>query len=165
MVEIQYEHDGILAVGALAANDAISADTKIDATRLQGFRIAKLRMAASMTLKTTAEGPLIWGIACNMVAAQVESAIEIDPQSIAGTTQKAPGAWLKILGQIPFDFTNGPILGSNGVSAEMVEIMVNWSVIEGQPFVVWVYNQGSGGMTTGAQLLYTMEIFGVWLRD
>ncbi len=165
MVEIIYENDFVLALGALAGNDAVAGVTKVKAANLQGFRVAKVRIAAQLDQKTTAEGPLVWGLAANMSAAQIEAAIEITRTSSTGTTQKGPGAWLKILGLIPFAMTAGPITGSNNLSAEMMEVLVNWSTIEGQDFSLFVYNQGAGAITTGAFILAVMEIYGVWLRD
>lgn len=164
MVIINYEEDGSLALGTLESLNAISGATKIDATRLQGYRIAKVDLSMTVKAKTAAEGPICFGIACNMSAAEVEKAIEADPQSSTDDNERGEGGWLKMLGIIPVSAIAGPITGTISGAAQMITVMVNWSVIEGKEFTVWAYNMGAQ-LTTGTIISWIMEIFGVWLRD
>ncbi len=103
-----------------------------------------------------------------MNAAEIESAIESDPQDSAENDDRGSGTWLKPLGIIPLNMTGGPITGVGGTesaaAALFLEVMVNWSVMEGHDFTVWAYNMG-GALTTGAILTFFVEYFGVWLRD
>ncbi len=165
MVIIQYENDGLLSLGTLAANDAISSSTKIDSARLNGFRIAKVNVLASVEGKTTTEGPIIWGVSCNMNAAQVEDAIEADPQSSPDDDSKGVGQYLKMLGLIGIGTVAESLTGELLGVAQMTPVVMNWSVIEGKQFEVWAYNTGAGALTTGTAIRWAMEIFGVWLRD
>ncbi len=170
MVEINYEEAFVFPLGTLAAKDIIALVTKIDSARLNGFRIAKIRIAAAVTAKTAAEGPLAWGIGCNIGAASIEAAIEADPQSKVADNVRGDGTWIKTLGIIPLEMTAGALTGTTGGGASghaagMDEYVVNWSVIEGQEFNVWAYNMGTGALTTGAVIHSFMEIMGVWLRD
>lgn len=169
MVVIQYENDFVLAIGALAANDAVNGQTKIDSTRLNGFRIAKVKIVATLRGKTASEGPLLWGLCCNMNAAELEAAIEADPQSSVADNDKGEGQWLSILGMIPFGMTAGPLTSTGGAiagaAAHMDDHKVNWSVIEGKTFDLFVYNMEGSAVTTGGIIEAAMEIFGVWLRD
>ncbi len=164
MVIIQYDNDGILPLSTLAANDVISVDTKIDGSRLQGFRIAVLSILATITGKTATEGPLLWGVSCNMAAGSIESAIESDPQSSAADNNRGEGAWLKILGMIGLEVSEGPLTGGNSLMVLPLNVKVNWSVIEGQSLQVWVYNMGAA-LTTGTVFHFAIEEMGVWLRD
>ncbi len=170
MVIVQYDQDLSLSLGTLGAVDAIAqASAKIDAGRENGFRIAKLNIMGTLTGKTATEGPIAWGIACNMNAAEIELAIESDPQDSAENDDRGVGTWLKPLGMITLEQTAGPLTGggsggTQGGVATMIEVKVNWSVLEGHDFTVWAYNQGSA-LTTGAILTFFVEYFGVWLRD
>ncbi len=172
MVEIQYEQDIQFALSTLGAATALKAATKVDASRLNGFRIAKVNVAATLRNKTASEGPILWGLQCNMSAADIKAAIESDPQSSTADNDRGDGTWLKILGLIGFPTTDAPLTGGVGpgatavsLVAHMMEVKVNWSVIEGQDFSVFAFNMGSGALTTGTIIDAVLEIFGVWLRD
>ncbi len=167
MVVITYEHDLSFALGALAANTALKGATKIDSSRLNGFRVAKVRLAATIRGKTTDEGPILWGLSANMSAAEIKAAIEADPQDSTADNSKGEGAWLTFLGQITHGSVEGPLTGGIGpdVSAPVMDVKVNWSVLEGKDFSLFAYNMDSGALTTGATIAAVLEIFGVWLRD
>ncbi len=170
MVEISYEEDGLLTLSTLGALAAISQATKIDASRGNGFRVSKVNIAAQVEGKTAAEGPLIWGLSANMTAAQVKAAIEADPQNRTADNVRGAGQWLKFLGVIGLNQTEGALTGPAGgipssASMQFMEVPVNWSVIEGQNFQLFVYNTFGSALTTGTLIRFYMEIFGVWLRD
>ncbi len=166
MVEIQYESGlNVLGLGTLAAKDAVNVDTNIDASRLQGFRVASINIAAVVSGKTASEGPIMWGLSCNMTAAEVESSIEADPQDSTVETDHGKGQWLKIMGLIPLASTSGSLTGDGSNVAKPDHLKINWSVIEGKNMSVWAYNLDSSPLTTGTLITYVMEIFGVWLRD
>ncbi len=165
MVVIGYEHDGVLTLGALAGNKPSVQATKIDASRLNGFRLAKLRIAASVVGKTATEGPIAWGIACNLDADQIESIIEADPQASVEDDDHGAGEWIKTLGLIPLKAVEEPLTGPSGAVAAMDDHKVNWSIIEGKDFTVWAYNMQSTALTTGTLIHFFCEFFGVWLRD
>ncbi len=167
MVEIGYDEDFVLPLGTLGAGVVISQQTKIDASRLNGFRVAMIRMSAMLSGKTTAEGPIAWGIACNMDAAEIEAAIEADPQDRTKSDAKGEGQWLKHLGLIGLGATELGLTGAGALvnKADPIDIKINWSVIEGENFVMWARNMDTSALTTGTLLTAFIETFGVWLRD
>ncbi len=162
-LEILYDEDFSLAVGALAGNDLVGGATKIDGGRLNGFRVVKTRLIGSFTGKTTAEGGVIWGLGIfpTASAAVVESILEADPQSALGQTFKQEGTWVKPMGMMRLEETEGSLHPGAG----FVDVDINWSVPEGAELMVWAYNQQSGALTTGTVLNLFMQHMGVWLRD
>ncbi len=159
-----------LVVGALTTLNLISQALKIDGTRLQGYRLAKMRIAVQLEGKTATEGPLIWGFSANMTEAQTELALESDPQGKARDIARGDGSWIKIMGLIPVAFTVGPLTGAGGgtsqtLVAELIDVKVNWSITEGNDFRIWVYNMDTSTITTGTILTLVGEFFGVWLND
>ncbi len=168
MVIIQYDHDNSFPLSTLGANTAILGATKIDSTRLNGFRIAKVRITAAITGKTTAEGPIAWGLCCNLTAARLKAIIEADPQASTEDDEHGSGEWLMHMGMMTLATTAGPLTGGLGgpnVAAQHEEHKINWSVIAGKSFDLWAYNMSGSPLTTGAIIQSFQEIFGVWLRD
>ncbi len=166
-LEISYENNGALVLSTLASLDAVNADFKIDASRGSGFRVAKTRIAAVLKGKTAIEGPILWGMACNLSAAEVESAIEADPQTRVDDNSRGQGTWIKMLGLIGINMTAGPLTGGVGLqtgAASFIDVKVNWSVIEGQALTLWAYNLGAQ-LSTGSIIQFVAENMGVWLRD
>ncbi len=163
MVVIQYEFLGF-SPGVVAGKDVVisnASNIKIDAAREQGFRISKIRLFGEWHTKTTDEGPLWWGLAIGGSAAQIELVLEADPQSSFDKDETADGQWVKPCGVFPFEDTEGSLTPG----MPYIEIVVNWSIPEGQAFQMWVYNQNATPTTTGLTINFFMEIFGVWLRD
>lgn len=158
---ISYDENLALALGALASLDAISANTKVDNNRLQGFRVIKVRVVGSFLGKTTAEGPIIWGLASGLTAQNIEDIIESDPQSPQADDERGAGAWIKLLGQIE----NGATSGTLTPGMPFIDVDVNWSTPESQSFAVWAYNQDGAPLSTGTVLVFGLDIIGVWLRD
>ncbi len=164
---ISYENNGALVLSTLGSLDVVNADFKIDASRGSGFRIAKTRLAATLKGKTATEGPILWGLACNLAAAELEEAIEADPQTSVDDEKRGEGTWIKMLGLIGINMTAGALTGNGGGNdgaASFMDIVINWSVIEGQAFTLWAYNLGAA-LTTGSIIQFTAENMGVWLRD
>ncbi len=164
MVEITYDSDAVLALGTLAASAVGVQPTRVDATRTQGWRTAMLRIVATLAGKTTAEGPILWGIACNLDATQINAVLIGDPQNATEDDDHGAGQWLKILGLIDLAATEGPLTGPSEI-AQPIDIKVNWSTIEGEAVVVWARNNGGSPLTTGGLITFSIENFGVWLRD
>ncbi len=165
MVEVQYDETAFVTIGALLALDAVTGVSKIDAARLNGFRISKIKCFPKLTGKTTAEGPLMFGIAANMSAGQIEVALENDAQSSAEDNQIGKGQAIWPLCMIPKDSTGDAVNGATIFPPEGFEVKLNWSVIEGKALLYWVYNVSGSTVTTGAVVHVFSQIFGVWLRD
>ncbi len=162
----QFDQDFNLALGALAANDATLINGRIDGAREQGFRLVTTDLQIQLTGKTTAEGPIVYGVCCNMNAAEVEAAIEADPQISTADDARGKGTYIKILGMLGLLQTAFPQSGDNTERRHHISYGKNgWSIPEGQAWSVWAYNQGSGALTSGTTMLMAAEHFGVWLRD
>ncbi len=162
-LEQQFDENFSLAVGALGNLDVIAANSQIDASRAQGFRITKSKMLFTYEAKTTAEGPLVVGIAMNVTAAGIEAAIEADPQSRNADNAKGEGVFIKPLFILPKPATE-LAADSQRLEFEMSYGKNGWSIPEGQDFKVWVYNLGAA-LTSGTIVRMFAEHFGLWLRD
>ncbi len=162
----QFDLDVLLTLGTLGANTVIVASSQIDSGRENGIRVTKSRLWWELTGKTTAEGPIVFGVAANFAdAAAIKVAIEADVQSSVANDLRGDGTFLKILGAVglaPSAFPNNDM----GIRP-MFEISYGkngWSIPEGQSLVYWAFNAGSA-LTTGTVFIITAEHFGVWLRD
>ncbi len=150
-----------IVLGALAAKDAVDAVSKIDASRLNGFRIMKTEYWIDYGNKTTAEGPITVGFAVHHSEGEVEEAIEADPQNSAdmvlNATAKRP-VWP--LETIPQSGT-----GSPSDLVPMRSFNPRWSCIEGKNAFWWAYNRDDAALTTGGVVNIFAKHYGVWLRD
>ncbi len=155
---------GSLALATLNASTALVEPTKVDASREQGFRVTKIETAVAWTGKTDGEGPILWGLAFGQTAAEIEEAIEDDPQGM----QNEAGRTLQ-------EHQNRPvwpigIVSPSGVAGvldegKVIVLRPNWSAPEGGTMDFFAYNFGSGSLTTGTVMRYVYKLFGVWLRD
>ncbi len=157
-------HDlSVITVGALAALDAVVVNSVIDATREEGFRILKTEYFVHFEGKTTAEGPVMFGFAANLNAAEIEEAIEADPQQRADDPEMHNAmrpVW--VLGVIPKLSTEQDQSFPGNVKGIFNP---RWSIPEGKGASWWAYNNSSGALTTGLLIKIMAKHFGVWLRD
>ncbi len=167
MVEILYDMDVELALSTLGAGSVVSQATKIDGTRGNGFRIAKVDYTGQLSNKTATEGPIVWGLACNVDNTQLAAILAGDPQNSTEDDDHGAGQWVKQMGMFSKVGTGAPAHGGgiDGSSDESHSIKVNWSVIEGQNFTIWARNNDTGALTTGTLLTLALTFYGVWLRD
>lgn len=149
-----------LALSTLAASTALVSITKLDASLLQGFRIAKMEGWADLNGKTDTEGPIVFGFGIGVDATRIKNAIDADPQDGSHINAEAIAQGkepLWVLGMfsraeqhcVPIHF----------------EKKVNWSMIEGRHAEFWVYNMDGGALTTGATLEIFVKFWGVFLND
>ncbi len=151
-----------MALSTLGTNDAISVATKVDNTRLRGYRMIKSIFHFGVTGKTATEGPIIVGVAINMSAGDIEKAMEADPQSPSEDDARGIGGFIKTLFMLDNPATVWPV-GFNG----MIEVSYGkngWSCPQGQAVTVFAYNTAST-LSTGTIIQWVAEHFGVWLRD
>ncbi len=150
-----------IALSTLGSNVLLGAvDSKLDAAQLNGFRVTRAEVMIEVAGKTGAEGALMVGAAMNQTDAEIEAALEADPQSAVdpdGEPTKRP-VWP--LGMIGTGDTN--VVLNNGVPIIWTP---KWSKPEGQDLRWWIYNDGAGALTTGAIASFLVKYFGVWLRD
>ncbi len=166
-MEQQFDIDVNLVLSTLAGGGEILVDSGIDASREQGFRLIQSMIHVDYTGKTTAEGPIIYGLCCNLADAGALGAIlESDPQG--RTTQdiaRAKGVYVKILGKISLAST---ATGSTGQVVQPIQVNYGkngWSIPEGSKLAYWARNNDGSALTTGTIITFDAEHFGVWLRD
>lgn len=153
MVDINYIIQE-LGVAALAAGDVIAATTKIDASRLQGYRISK--MEYGLHFEGGDDADAVWfGLATGLTAAEVEECLEADPQS----PQDVPAAEQVKRFVFPLKLIGA---GSEPVNATKT---LNWSIKEGQDLTIWAYNPTSAAISAGCVVQFVAKIYGKWLND
>ncbi len=152
-----------ITLGALASLDAVVVeDGKIDASRLEGFRLIKTQYWMDYKAKTANEGPVLIGFAMNQNAAEIEEALEADPQQRAdipeGEQTMRPVFPLEV---VPFAPTS-QVADGFAVRGEQIS---RWSMPEGKGLSWFAYNFGPAVLTTGGIIVIYAKHFGVWLRD
>ncbi len=166
---LQFDEGIGITLSTLGSGTAIIGNTIIDASRLQGFHLIWVKIAGFLKLKTTAEGPISWGICANLTALELEAIIEDDPQDASVPTKTGPGSWYMPIGLVGLDATECDLLGGDNQDAQIVgkyvKFPVKWTIPEGKSFNVWAYNHDVSALTTGAVMVFQMQFFGAWLRD
>ncbi len=167
---LQYNKDSTITLLTLAANTAILGPDKIDSSRLQGFHLIWVKIAGFFAGKTTADGPVMYGICCNLTASELTDILNDDPQSAQVVTKTGPGSWYMPITLIGLDSTEGDING-DGQSTEIqgtskfTKYPVNWTIPEGNNFNTFAFNQEGGALATGMTIQTSVQAFGAWLRD
>lgn len=151
-----------IALGGLAAGDAISADSRIDNSRLNGFRVMKTEYWLDYYDKTTDEGPIMVGFSMNHSVAEVEEAFEADPQASTDDTNnfraKRPIWPLEMIARDSTELGSGDQRSGS--------ITPRWSCPEGNTAIWWAYNCDlTNPITTGTKVRIFAKHYGVWLRD
>ncbi len=164
----QFDHDLELALSTLGAGTVIRKESLIDGSRLNGFRLVKSRIFITMTGKTTAEGPILFGLDIGFPAGtDVKAVLETDPQSSMADQNRGKNTFLKILGVVGLVPTVFPA-SDEGITPAVYEMTYGkngWSIPEGQALNYWFQNLMGSALTTGTTMQITAEHFGVWLRD
>ncbi len=152
-------------MGVLTAGVAVIKGTKHDATRLQGSRLRNVRWAQEWTGKTTAEGPVQFGLAWNLSAVEVAECMNADPQSDMEEEMEKIRRNLVILGQIPAISTASIQSRGSGESYRTSKLP-SWDLIEGTVLNLWwMVPQGGTDLTTGMNTKFEMGIKEGWLSD
>lgn len=147
---------------ALAAVTGILSPSKIDASRLQGFRSVQQKGIIQFFNSDGSGGPLaVYLIEPGLTLAEAEEAIEADPQSsmdVPAIEHLKRKIWF-------LGFTQRD---SSGGGSEWTEFKTNHkiSVIEGVALNYMVYNTNQAAALDAANsVLIFCEHLGVWLRD
>ncbi len=152
-------------IGALASLDAIGlVDPKIDGSREQGFRLLKTQYWLEFVGLVDGEGPVLWGWSVGLTAAQIEEAIEADPQSVFDEANRDTNRPVFPIGM----YNTDPVAtNTTTLNAQMFvgEFKPRWSIREGNFLSTWAYNVDAGALTSGAELRGICKHFGVWLND
>ncbi len=150
----------IINPGALTAGTATGQVSRIDASRLQGFRVLKTQYFVVCQGMTADEGPVMLFLNHDLSATEQEECLGADPQR-SGDPDKESRAMRPVwpLGTFFKDSAGNGQLVLDG------EIKLGWSFPEGTDLKWMVQNVGAQTMTTGANYRIIAKHFGVWLRD
>lgn len=158
--------DVVITLSTLGAATAVTATSKIDNSRENGFRVIKTQYWVDWFGKTAVEGPLMVGIAFGVNASEIAETISDDPQSrLKDFNDAETRRPVFPLVMIPTASTDaGGVTPSQG-AFPMSEITLRWSAPEGSSVLWFAFNAGGGALTTGAGVAIFAKHFGVWLND
>lgn len=111
-------------------------------------------------------GPVMFGLAVGLSAAEIEEALEADPQQFMDPAESEKAnrpVW--VLGMVTRRSSVTEDSGMIPTTGVFETINLKWSVIEGRDLYFWCYNIGPDALTTGSQLRLNCKHYGVWLRD
>ncbi len=149
-----------MALGALAAGDVTNANSKIDSSRLQGFRVLRTEYFITWREATSGEGPIIVGMAHDLSNDETKETWSADPQR-KGDPEADSGA--RVMRPVwPLEAFLAETAGGRRVAKGVVKI--GWSFPEGTPLKWWVLNQGII-LTNGSDIDIIAKHYGVWLKD
>ncbi len=149
-----------LTLSTLGSGSILTANSRIDASRLQGFRILKTQYYFALKSMTPDEGPIMMHLAHDLTAAEMEETIGADPQR-SGDPTLEPRALRPVW---PLGLLGNDTEGNAGVFLQG-EIKLGWSFPEGTILKIGAENISGSALTTGAVVRGRMKHFGVWLRD
>ncbi len=160
-LDFVYDEAVTFAIGALAALDCIGLNTKIDGSRKSGMKVVKSEIWVDYAGKTDVEGPVLFGVAALLNAAEIEVALEADPQGRANVenNQSRRPVWPLLM--IAKD-------GTKNVNRSLImplEVKPSWSIPEGEDYTYWAYNMDTSALTSGLVLEIFAKHTGVWLKD
>ncbi len=160
-----YDIQAAVALGSLASLDAVTTSSKIDSARERGFRITKTEYFVDMYSADGEDGPLVYGLAVALNAAEVEEALEADPQSANDVpAQEQVQRPIFPLGIIPRTHADDTASTNKRVPIQLMTKSLNWSIPEGANLIWWFYNLG-GALAAGALGVIFAKHYGVWLND
>lgn len=151
-----------LVLSTLGSKTVFTAGSKIDASRLNGFRVLKTEYWINYEGKTAGQGPIMVGLSANHDATEIEECIEADPQSSARGEDALNRAMRPVwpLYMIPTKPTDSlEAADDNG------NFTPKWSSPESFGFFWWAYNMSGGALTDGTIVTIFAKHYGVWLRD
>ncbi len=154
------------ALASLVIDDASGIGTKLAIT--DDFRMLKTRVQASVTGLTAGEGVgLQLGIADGDLSNEEIDAVlaaegPVDANDILGNQTSMRPVW--IIGSInpAVADTAATFVGDDG--SPMIEFKPRWTFGSTTSWNWFVYNRGSGTLTTGATIKINAKSFGVWIR-
>ncbi len=148
-----------IAPGTLAEDSFKSTASKIDASRLQGFRVLKTEYFGAVNGMTTGEGPLVLVLAHDMSQVEMKECFDANPQrsnDLAASEQARRPMW-------PLEILQANSDGDGKAFFQGVA-KIGWSIPEGTDLFWAVVNLGAA-LTTGATVRILAKHFGVWLKD
>ncbi len=148
--------------GTLQPRTAMRATSKIDAGRLQGFRVLRTEYFIVLRGVVIAFDNILVGLAADLSIAEIKEAIEADPQRSndpnLSEQAKRPLWPLELMGAASVTLNGN--LYAKGVHK------LGWSIPEGVSLFWFVFNMDDiDQLTTGLNIQIIAKHFGVWLKD
>ena len=154
-----------ITLSTLGALTAITGSGKIDASRLQGARLKKMRANISFVGKTTGEGPLLVGYTIEATTSETSAALAADPQFNADPTGIQNKFKVVPLWVIPKNGTASEnIVSTDQMRLHDMDIPYR-DIIEGSQLNWFVFNQDSGALTGGTIVDISVVTVAEWMRD
>ncbi len=160
-LSIVWDQVGI-TLSTLAALTGILGASRIDAAREQGFRVMKTEYVGSIVGRTNGEGPVMLAVGFNLSLAEMEEAIEADPQSSFDTPANEQVMRPVFILGIFDPLAASPAILNNGIPKT---VNFKWSAPEGGSMNWMAYNTSGSALTTGSVVRVVAKHFGVWLKD
>lgn len=156
-------------LGTLASLTAIIAGTKIDATRLQGCSVEKVRYSTGIIGKTggVSEGPVAFGLSMGNTITEIAAFYAADPQSQSDELELA---WSQLpiieLGRYQ---QNASVSTTTPAQADLPlrhGKWGGWPIRQGIAMNHYVFNLNpNDALTTGGVLQLYTELLGEWRQD
>ncbi len=158
--QVQYETVKV-DVGGVAGAVSV-ASMAMDSGRNQGVLIKKLMGAVDYDGKTAGEGPYLYGMAHAISAAEIQEALEADPQDENNVPDTEYGnRQVMVLGVIPKASTASP-----ADTVPYRSIRFPWKKIPEQTnLFFWVQNKHTGTVSAGTDVRFSYIIVQEWLDD
>ncbi len=155
----------LITVGALGSLAAITGSSKIDASRLQGSRVVKIRAHMEFLAKTSGEGPWVVGYNIDTTTQETADALNADPQHRSDPSGLAQQNKVVPIWVIPFSAT-ASLTTLESHEMEMHDIYLPYKdVIEGSQLNWFVFNLEAATQTSGAAVRITHVIVEEWRAD
>ncbi len=151
-----------ITLGTLASVTAVTTVSKIDTSRLQGFRVTKTEWFINRRGATSGDDPVVVGYAFGLTSTQISESLTRDPQSgsvNAGDVILNEETMRPIFPMASFQASANNINTKDGVTKP------GWSAPEGGFLNWYAFNFGGGALTTGGTISIHAKHYGVWLRD
>ncbi len=147
---------------SISASDVQLQATIIDGSREQGIRISKLKTCLSYEALETLIGPVVVGLSVGLSAAEVEEALEADPQGMQDTpAMEQTDRKVFPIYMIP---ARTEVNNRNIQKFETIEDWPFREIDEGNSLDMWAFNIDGSALTAGIITL-GMVLTGEWLRD
>ncbi len=158
MAAIQWD-ENFITLGALAQGAAVVSSSRIDDSRLQGYRVLRTDYFIQVKGMTAGNSAVVVGLAHDLSAGEIQEAIGADPQRSNDPTL-SPRAMRPVW---PLEIFAANAEGNKLVTKGTTNI--GWSIPEGTLLEWFVVNMGDADLTTGTIVNILAKHFGVWLKD
>ncbi len=152
-----------LALSTLAALTAVTGALNVDGARLEGMKIKKWKGAFTFDGKTTAEGPIVYGLSQDLSPTEVAEFFTADPQH----TDDVPSVERANRKVFPMGIITRGSTESDLTQTKLHNLRWPWPEIrEGHGISIFAFNANiAAALTTGTILDFQSIMVGEWLDD